>query len=181
MSYMEIVWVGMYWACLAQITKNQGLFRAGQVSLEFCRMWAISSSFEAISVVSQDALSSMVFAIVLQFFNVAVNSLRSIASNVRVLKWIGNSRPVFRSSRYLGTCLEVVRKTTRNVIQISRFSGRDFEPQTSRTIYKNDNHSDETSNLLACGMCVLKLGRKISQPCRSVQHGHASAALRYVE
>jgi hypothetical protein len=26
MSYMEIVWVGMYWAYLAQITKNYGLF-----------------------------------------------------------------------------------------------------------------------------------------------------------
>ena len=63
MSYMEIVWVGMYWAYLAQITKNYGLFWAGQVSLEFCRMWEISSSFEALSLVSQDALSSMVFVI----------------------------------------------------------------------------------------------------------------------
>lgn len=63
MSYIEIVWVGMDWAYLAQITKNDGLFRTWRVRLEFCRMWAISSSFEALSVVSQDALSSMMFII----------------------------------------------------------------------------------------------------------------------
>ena len=63
MSYMEIVWVGVDSVYLAQITEISGLYRTGQVSLEFCR--AISSSVEALSVFSQDALSSVAFVIFL--------------------------------------------------------------------------------------------------------------------
>jgi hypothetical protein len=62
-SYMEIVWMGVDWVYLAHITEIGGPFRAGQVSLEFCRMWAISSSVKALSIVSEDALSSMAFVV----------------------------------------------------------------------------------------------------------------------
>jgi hypothetical protein len=62
-SYMERVRVYVDSVYLAQITEIGGLFQTGQVSLEFCRMWAISSSVEVLSVFSQDALSSMALVI----------------------------------------------------------------------------------------------------------------------
>jgi hypothetical protein len=65
MSYMEIVWVGVDSVYLAQITEIGGLYRTGQVTLEFCRIWATSSAVEALSVFSQDALTSMAFVIFL--------------------------------------------------------------------------------------------------------------------